>query len=385
MLKSPPSAIPEALYTIYKITMRVKRFIILSAFLLQFDFSFAQAMRNEKVNTTGAEAYFKIASALAKGGNENTISWQSLFQAAPYQIMISGNALDTPVLKSNMQQVFSPASAQAATSLSSKESYHKGYKDHQQQLESYIKRLHDLNVVDSVKALLNPFLPLRLQSEELFPTLFYLNYGSADATGFGGIVLNDLLHSYTIDQYKFGLLAAHEAFHAVVSVAFQQKLKRGIDYSAPDFNLLYFLQNVAEEGIADLIDKPLLLQTNSPLYREVKQLTAGDESLSNALLKRLDSVLTLANRSDQILQQYSGFAALANAFGKNGGHVPGRFMGLVIKKAGLLQMHIDTVEDPFSFVFTYNKAAKMLGNKYPSFSKESVQYLQKIKSTYWQE
>jgi hypothetical protein len=121
------------------------------------------------------------------------------------------------------------------------------------------------------------------------------------------------------------------------------------------------------------------------LYREVKQLTAGDESLSIALLKRLDSVLTLANRSDQILQQYSGFAALANAFGKNGGHVPGRFMGLVIKKAGLLQMHIDTVEDPFSFVFTYNKAAKMLGNKYPTFSKESVQYLQKIKSTYWQE
>jgi len=365
--------------------MRVKRFIILSTFLLQFDFSFAQAMRNEKVNTTGAEAYFKIASALAKGGHENTISWQPLFQALPYQMMISGNALDTAVLKSNMQQVFSPASAQATTSLSSKESYHKGYKDHQQQLERYIKRLHDLNVVDSVKALLNPFLPLRLQSEELFPTLFYLNYGSADATGFGGIVLNDLLHSYTIDQYKFGLLAAHEAFHAVVSVAFQQKLKREIDYSAPDFNLLYFLQNVAEEGIADLIDKPLLLQTNSPLYREVKQLTAGDESLSIALLKRLDSVLTLANRSDQILQQYSGFAALANAFGKNGGHVPGRFMGLVIKKAGLLQMHIDTVEDPFSFVFTYNKAAKMLGNKYPTFSKESVQYLQKIKSTYWQE
>jgi hypothetical protein len=300
-------------------------------------------------------------------------------------MMIAGNALDTAVWKSNMQQVFSPGSAQAATSFSSKERYHKGYKDNQKQLESYIKRLHELNVVDTVKALLNPFLPLRLQGEALFPTLFYLNYGSADATGFGGVVLIDLLHSYTIDKFKFGLLAAHEAFHSVVSIAFQQKLKKEIDYNAPDFNLLYFLQNVAEEGIADLIDKPLLLQANSPLHRELKQLTAGDESLSIALIKRLDSVLTSANRSDQILRQYSGFAALANAFGKNGGHVPGRFMGMVIKKTGLLQTHIDAVEDPFSFVLTYNEAAKKNSKKYPSFSKESVQYLKKLKTKYWQE
>jgi len=180
-------------------------------------------------------------------------------------------------------------------------------------------------------------------------------------------------------------LAAHEAFHSVVSVAFLQKLKKDIDYSAPDFNLLYFLQNVAEEGIADLIDKPLLLQTNSPLYKEVKQLTAGDESLSITLIKRLDSVLTLANRSEKVLRQYSGFAALASAFGKNGGHVPGRFMGNVIKKAGLLQTHIDAVEDPVSFLLTYNEAAKQNGRKYPCFSNESVQYLQKLKTKYWQE
>ena len=364
--------------------MHVKRLPLLSAFLLQFGFSFGQTMQNEKVNTSGVEAYFKIASALVKGGGDNTISWQLLFQTPPYQMMITGNALDTAVLKSNMQHVFSPASTEVTTSFSSR-SYHKLYKDNQKQLESYIKLLYDLNVVDSVKALLNPFLPLRLHREELFPTLFYLNYGSAEATGFGGVVLNDLLHSYTIDKYKFGLLAAHEAFHSVVSTAFHQKLKREIDYSAPDFNLLYFLQNVAEEGIADLIDKPLLLQTNSPLYKEVKQLTAGDESLSITLIKRLDSVLTLANRSDQVLRQYSGFAALANSFGKNGGHVPGRFMGNVINKAGLLQTHIDAVEDPVSFLLTYNEAAKQNGRKYPCFSNESVQYLQKLKTKYWQE
>ncbi|RYZ26625.1 MAG: hypothetical protein EOO10_15020 [Chitinophagaceae bacterium] len=365
--------------------MQVKRIILLSAFLFQFIFSFGQAVHHAKVNTAGAEAYFEIASALVKGGDKHTVSWQRLFQAPAYQMMIAGNAFDTAVLKSNMQQVFSPASTEGKHTFTASERYHKAYKDNQKQLESYTKMLHQLNVVDSVKALLNPLLPLRLQREELFPTLFYLNYGSAEATGFGGVVFNDLLHAYTIDKYKFGLLAAHEAFHAVVSVAFQQKLKSDIDYSAADFNLLYFIQNVAEEGIADLIDKPILLQTNSPVYKEVKQLTEGDESPSIILIKKLDSVLTLANRSDQALQQYSDFTALASAFGKNGGHVPGRFMGDVIKKAGLLPTHIDAVENPFSFLLTYSEAAKKNGKKYPYFSTESLQYLQKLKAKYWQE
>jgi hypothetical protein len=300
-------------------------------------------------------------------------------------MMIAGHALDTVVLKSNMQHVFSPSFAEITNSFSFEENYHKTYKDNRKQLESYIKQLHNLNVIDSVKSLLYAFLPLRLQREELFPTLFYLNYGRAEATGFGGIVLNDLFHSYTIDKYKFGLLAAHEAFHSIVSVAFQQKLKSEIDYNAPDFNLLYFLQNVAEEGIANLIDKPLLLQRNSPLYMELKQITAGDDSLSIILIKRLDSVLTLANRSEQVLRQYSGFAALASSFGKKGGHVPGCLMGNAIKEAGLLQIHIDALEDPVSFLLTYNEAAKKNSKKYPCLSNESLQYLQKIKRKYWQE
>jgi len=365
--------------------MQVKPLLLIIAFLVQFGFSFSQSMHNKKVNTSGAEAYFKIASALEKGDEENNVSWQLLFQTSPYQMMIAGNALDTIVLKSDMQRVYAAASLEATSSYSGKVSYHQAYKDNQKQLESYISLLHNLNVVDSVKTLLYPFLPMRLQIEELFPTLFYLNYGSGEATGFGGIVISDLLHSYKIDRYKLGLLAAHEAFHSIVSIAFQQRLKTDIDYNAPSFKLLYFLQNVSEEGIADLIDKPLLLQKNSPLYTELRQLTADEEVISVSLIKKMDSVLTLANRSEQILLQYNDFTALTNAFGKNGGHVPGRFMGSVIQKAGLLQTHIHTVEDPVSFLLTYNAAVKKTGSKYPAFSKTSVKFLQRLRTKYWQE
>jgi len=198
-------------------------------------------------------------------------------------------------------------------------------------------------------------------------------------------VINDLLHSYRIDNYKPGLLAAHEAFHSFVSVAFQKALKKNIDYNAPDFNLLYVLENVSEEGIADLIDKPLLLKKESPVYEQVKQLTINDEILSIKYIRSIDSLLKLCFSSEQVIQQFNGFADLANALGTNGGHIPGRFMGTVIQKAGLLQKHIITVEDPISFMITYNEAAKKYPGTYPVFSKESVEYLKQLRSKYWQE
>lgn len=365
--------------------MQLKKALLLIAFMLQVYFSYGQTTSNEKVNTSGAEAYFNIATLLEGGSADKASSWQLLFQTPPYQMMISGKAIDTTVLKSEMRRVFSSTKSDIATKMSATEKYHQAYKDNQKQLESYIRVLHKINVADSVKTLLYPFLPVRLQTEALFPTLFYLNYGSADATGIGGIVINDLLHSYKIDTYKFGLLAAHEAFHAVVSIAFQQKLKQNIDYNAIDFNLLYFLQNVSEEGMADLIDKPILLQKSSPLYAEVKELTANDETLSVSLIRKLDSMLTQAYRSNQALLPYSSFSELANAFGRNGGHVPGRLMGNAIKKAGLLQAHINAVEDPISFILTYNAAVKKNSKKYPAFSKESLAFLQSVKTKYWQD
>ena len=219
--------------------MKQTRLLLLIPLLLLCHTFHGQDNTHSKVNISGAEMYFQVATALKSGDTNTQVPWQSLFQTPAYQMMIAGNAMDTSTLKLEMFRVF--RNEQPTTSFSASEKYHKEYRDKQQQLEKYIEILRAVNTADSVKALLYPYLPLRLQSEEMFPTLLYLNYGSAEATGFGGVVINDLLHSYRIDSYKFGLLAAHEAFHAIVSAAFQQKLKENIDYSAAAFNLLYFL------------------------------------------------------------------------------------------------------------------------------------------------
>ena len=365
--------------------MQLKQLFLLFVLFLKVICSYGQGAPQDKLNTLGAEVYLKIASELMTVRKDSPHQWQSLFQTPIYQMLIAGQAVDTNTLKQEMLHVFASTTATSNTTFSVNEKYHEAYKSQINELERYIRLLHTSNIKDSVKVLLHPYLPVRLQSEDLFPTLFYLNYGRAEATGLGGIVINDLLLSYRIDRYKFGLLAAHEAFHSIVSVAFQQKLKKDIDYNAADFNLLYFLQNVSEEGIADLIDKPLLLRDNSPLFQELKQMTENDEEFSLTFIRRLDSVLAIISVSEQFPSQYRSFADFATSFGKNGGHIPGRFMGKIIKNAGMLGAHLETIEDPISFILTYNQAVGKSKQKYPAFSRESVVYLQKLRARYWQE
>ena len=363
-----------------------KRFLFISIIsLCSIQKAVGQLKEISKLNTSSAEQYLKMAELLQADIEPQNSDWFALFNTSVYQMMIAGNAIDTTELKSLMKKVFKPSMTQVSLKdLSSTEAYHYSYLTNQTQLKSYINSLKSNNTVDSVKFLLYPYLPKQYQKDELFPALLYCNYGTAEATGFGGIVINDLLLSYKIDSYKLGLLTAHEAFHSIVSIGFQQALKKGIDVNTPEFNLLYFLQNISEEGIADLIDKPLLLQNNSPVYNETKKLVENDESLSINYIKKIDSLLKGALSNVNSLNEYKNFTQLANIYGQNGGHIPGRFMGLIIKDGGILEKHISSVQNPISFFLSYNNAAKLQAGKYPVFSQESETYLLNLQEKYLQ-
>lgn len=336
-----------------------------------------------KVNTSSAEQYFKIADLLQADIEPKSSDWLALFNSSIYEMMIAGNAIDTSELKSVMKKIFKPSTIQfSLKDLTPIEKHHLNYLKNETQLKSYINFLKSNNTIDSVKSLLYYYLPKKYQVDEIFPILHYCNYGTSEATGFGGIVINDLFLSYKIDSYKMGLLTAHEAFHSIVSMGFQQSLKKDIDFKNSEFNLLFFLQNISEEGIADLIDKPLLLHKNSPLYNETKALVENDETLSITYINKIDSLLKSALINVNSLNEYKSFAQLANIYGQNGGHIPGRFMGLLIKEGGMLENHISYVQNPISFFLCYNTSAKKSGGKYPVLSKESETYLLKLQDKY---
>lgn len=362
--------------------MRLK---ILSTILLSVyvQFSIGQKIHN-KVNTIAAESYFAVVEELKEGKNRDSISWNKIFSTEIYKMMISGQAVDTNVFKNEMIRVYYKSASSEITQSSKGEQYHKLYDENLENLKKYLLELKQTNIEDSVKLILYPYLPSRLHSDNFFPTIYYIFFGVPEATGYGGLVINDLLFSSRIDNYKFGLVTAHEAFHSIVSTAFQNKLKKEINFNETEFNLLYFLQNISEEGIADLIDKPILLKEKSPVYQQVKELTKDDELLSKKYILSLDSMLKLSLTTDIAINKYKRFSDFASAFGKNGGHIPGRFMGDIIRKSGLLKNHIENIEDPTSFFKIYTQAVKLLSEDLPYFSKESLEYLDIVKQKYFQ-
>lgn len=337
--------------------------------------------QSRHIDLSAARAYIHLANNIQANNSENS-QWTELFKTQGFQILIQNRVIDTVDFKKEMIDVFSVGvtGKQSIIKIDSN-SYQFEYKKYLPQLNSYLDKLEKADIVDSVKQLLYPFLPTRLQADSLFPKLYYLYYGP-DATGGFGLVFNDLFLSYKTDSYKFGILAAHEAFHAVLSQAlYGNRLKSSIDQNSPTLGILSLLSSVSEEGVADLIDKPILEQKNSPVYKDFIALKTNDTTDAIKYIKQIDSLLTLADKSDAIWNKFNSFQQLRDMFGRNGGHVPGRFMGLIIKEGKTLQEHIQSVEDPIFFFLCYNKAVGNINNKkYPLFSNEAISYLKKLRT-----
>ena len=362
-----------------------KIFLTLLVCLIFLNDGFCQNGVNSKINTMAAEEYIKLIDIYDSAKAPEPNDWQSLFNSPIYMMMISGGAFDTSKFKNETKNVFTSKHNDISdSSFSEKELYHRAYQQNKEKLKNYIVRLKSDNLIDSIKNLVFPFLPDRLRDDNLFPVLFYLNYGTPEASGDVGLVLNDLLFSYKVDQYKFGIVAAHESFHAIVSTAFQRAVKEDVNHNSIEFKLFYFLETISQEGVADLIDKPLLEKPESPVFSEVTELLKDDQKLSIFYLKKLDSLFHKASSSKDALANYKDYNSLTAAFGKNGGHIPGRYMAKAIADAGLIQKFILEVEDPISFFITYNLAAKSFNrNEYPIFCNKSIEYLMALKDIYF--
>ena len=136
-----------------------------------------------------------------------------------------------------------------------------------------------------------------------------------------------------------------------------------------DQNLLWYMQIVCEEGIADLIDKKVISDGKSPLAEEIRILRENETIRAEKRIQQLDSLL--ADTSGNL-----NFLSLNNIL-ENGGHVPGRIMAERIKKANLLEQFIQYTGNPFQFFYLYNEAVKEQISV-PRFSEKSISNLKAL-------
>ncbi len=294
-------------------------------------------------------------------------------------MMLTAGKLDSSNMRKALLNTVQHGSGSAA--LKVEYDYHLQNFNQKGALQQNLMHLKRINLRDSIQKLLYPYLPERLRGSSYFPTIFYIPYGSEEATGMGGLVIHDISLSLKADRYRPGLIAAHEAFHSVVSLAFQQNLRQDIDYNSIEFSFFYFLQNVSEEGMADLIDKKILSQKGSPLQQDVFDLMHDENKLARQFIVALDQFLLKASNRKTPFSDFKSYSDLAERFGKNGGHIPGRFMANAIKDSKELSAHIKQVEDPVSFFEAYHRAVRTDKSK-PNFSQKSMSFLKEFRNKF---
>ena len=352
--------------------------------LLFFSFPVIKAQNSARTNLDrknfdAIDRYFEIADLLAAGKIPPDTLWTGFFTCEANKIPIERGALDTSVFKAAMLQAYgknSPASAADPDVLS----YHRQYRQSLKELKTHVAYLKNANISQAVKKYLYPLIPESARNDAALVPQYYVVYGAEDATAGAGVIVNDVLVSYKIDRFALGVLSAHESYHALVYNPFYEKIKQDLNPHDNRLIALNVFVLIAEEGVADLIDKKIIFSSGSPLKSEWSDIETGYTDSARQMILAWDHLLQTLNSDSTIKISYKDIFVEHSRYIKLAGHWPGRYMAEVIQKNGLLKYFLADFRDPLVFMELYNKAAKMDKTKPPAFSKESVAYFRKIRN-----
>jgi transposase-like protein len=238
-----------------------------------------------------------------------------------------------------------------------------------------IASIKQTNIDASVKQRLKAFYPssIHIDTIKLQHVYMFLDEGNG---GLPGYVLNSALQTSYLPNKQIDVISAHEAYHTITYAIFLNKFKilfaaSPNDTVANNQNLISYIQIVAEEGIADLIDKKSISSSKSALAEELKSLQVNEVSRAQHRVRQLDSLLSYSSEK-------LNFLSLDN-IKENGGHIPGRYMAKKIKEANLLQKFIPHTGNPFQFFYLYNEAVKNQPST-PKFSDQSITLLKALET-----
>jgi hypothetical protein len=183
---------------------------------------------------------------------------------------------------------------------------------------------------------------------------------------------------YSVDQgNKLKYLVGHETHHFYRNKRLEFEFP---DQSHPDYNLVWVLNQLQAEGIADQIDK------------RVRYFNGGDQETSKWALRYkeyFNKTPDLIREIDSLLIAYYLQPEASNIISDKirksipmSGHPTGYFMANVIIETLGKQELLASVANPFQFFKRYNQAAAKHPDEYPAFSKESVELIDQIELKY---
>jgi hypothetical protein len=249
--------------------------------------------------------------------------------------------------------------------------------ERREELEAFRQRLEDRPLLDRALAGASAWLPDRAAERLGTAAISFVIY-QPDARGYDRIVM-DLLLAFELESI-FELLLAHGTHHVLRS-----RIQGPREWSAlPEADLLFALDNLQAEGVADLIDKRAMLQ-----IEDWGEGTSGRafQAMSDGFRQELERAQVRLQQVDRILADYSIDPTAAKELGKKlretlvmGGHPVGYHMATAIVSADHRERLIEHVADPFDFVRAYHKAAGADPGSHHRFSAPALEGLARLQA-----
>lgn len=179
---------------------------------------------------------------------------------------------------------------------------------------------------------------------------------------------------YFFDKYKKGAIAGHELHHIL-----RKEYKFNKPIKEEHKGILYVLEGILNEGVADLIDKNIVIEHNDELPTEL-QWKSMLLSYSGHVIKQIDSCIIESYRSEE--KSFTTEKEFRGIIMNTSGHIPGFYMARIIDRNGYHKQMIEHVSDPFYFIKLYNQAAQKDKDFPTLFSEESIKYIEAIEDYY---
>jgi hypothetical protein len=346
---------------------------LLSLLLLFLSCHFIQA---QSIDGTAAIRYFELTDSLRLNKRASDSLWKNFLSLDGNSQYIQNQGYSEKYLnrlRKDLEVVYMPQHDSLLQERLKNPQQHYNtylihfYKANEPQLREYLQKI--LADKDAYLAALYKeaysLLPKHMHNTSPQATLYFNALGNDALANKGNVVLT-LWGTYVYDRTKYGILGGHELHHLI-------RKQKNYTVVEKDESLLLMLNLLLNEGAPDLIDKRYTMDKGMP---EDMQLGDYMLQLGQKQLPKVDEVIrdiatgAKTYNSKDIKQQVIGMS----------GHVPGYYMADIIERNGLKKKLVANIDNPFQFIYLYNKAAKKDKTKPFVFSQETIAYLKDMET-----
>ena len=331
-----------------------------------------------KLDLSGFELFWNIVEKIETSTEPSEEEWISLFNTPGYQALTT-TEFNEDFFKQSFLAVFDPERKEKLDRLLEGKTkrylrYYIQVKKNKQIYEKNVKMIKDRweSLNETIYARAVAFLPYKEPEKD--PTVSIVIF-DVDARGYSTIAVDAIFTSRIED---FVSITAHEVHHFYRNQLLEYE-KENVEEE--DKELIWILNQIQSEGIADHIDKDYFI------YGRIE--TSFPKAYVKHFTESVDQAPEIINEINTLFQKYKQSELSTNELGSEvkkivplAGHPLGYYMTKIIIKNAHFDDLIRIVGNPFKFFKLYNKSVVSERENIPLYSETTIEIIEDFEKKY---